>query len=119
MPSIALDAKDKMMKVSFCSHGAYLHSRGGKQTLNKKNKISLAANNKCYEKNTSRPVCYTKETRTERDMCTPMFITALFTVARTWKQPRCPSADEWTRKLWYMYTMKYYSAIKRMHLSQF
>ena len=42
-----------------------------------------------------------------------MFITALFTIARTWKQPRCPSADEWIRKLWYMYTMGYYSAIKK------
>ena len=37
----------------------------------------------------------------------------LFTIARTWKQPRCPSADEWIRKLWYIYTMEYYSAIKR------
>ena len=42
-----------------------------------------------------------------------MFIAALFTVARTWKQPRCPSADEWIRKLWYIYTMEYYSAIKK------
>ena len=41
-----------------------------------------------------------------------MFITALFITARTWKQPRCPSADEWIRKLWYIYTMEYYSAIK-------
>ena len=47
------------------------------------------------------------------DTCTPMFITALFTIARTWKQPRCPSADEWIRKLWYVCTMEYYSAIKR------
>ena len=54
-----------------------------------------------------------KETRIERDMCTPMFIAALFTIARTWKQPRCPSADNWIRKLWYIYTMKYYSAIKK------
>ena len=53
-----------------------------------------------------------KETRSERDMCTPMFITVLFIIARTWKQPRCPSADEWIRKLWNMYTMEYYSAIK-------
>ena len=37
----------------------------------------------------------------------------LFTIARTWKQPRCPSADEWIRKLWYIYTMEYYSAIKK------
>ena len=42
-----------------------------------------------------------------------MFIAALFTIARTRKQPRCPSADEWIRKLWYMYTMEYYSAIKK------
>ena len=42
----------------------------------------------------------------------PMFITALFTIAGTWKQPRCPSADKWIRKLWYIYTMEYYSAIK-------
>ena len=42
-----------------------------------------------------------------------MFIAALFTIARTWKQPRCPSADEWMRKLWYIYTMEYYSVIKK------
>ena len=53
---------------------------------------------------------YTEETRIERT-CTPVFITALFIIARTWKQPRCPSADEWIRKLWY--TMEYYSAIKK------
>jgi len=47
---------------------------------------------------------HTKETRTERDTCTPMFIAALFIIARTWKQPRCPSADEWIRKQWYIYT---------------
>ena len=54
---------------------------------------------------------YTKETRIERDTCTPIFIAAVFTIARTWKQPRCPSADEWIRKPWYIYTMEYYSAI--------
>ena len=56
---------------------------------------------------------HTEETRIERDTCTPMFIAALFTIARTWKQPRCPLADEWIRKLWYIYTMEYYSAIKK------
>ena len=56
---------------------------------------------------------HTKEIRTERDTCTPMFIAALFTIARTWKQPRCSSADEWIRKLWHIYTMEYYSVIKR------
>ena len=55
---------------------------------------------------------HNKETRIERDTCTPTFITALFIIARTWKQPRCPSADEWIRKPWYIYTMEYYSAIK-------
>ena len=56
---------------------------------------------------------HTEETRVERDTCTPMFIAVLFMIARTWKQPRCPSADEWIRKLWYIYTMEYYSAIKK------
>ena len=54
---------------------------------------------------------HTEETRIERDTCTPVFTAALFIIARTWKQPRCPSADEWIRKLWYIYTMEYYSAI--------
>ena len=54
-----------------------------------------------------------KKTRIERDTCTSLFIAALFTIARIWKQPRYPLADEWIRKLWYIYTMEYYSAIKR------
>ena len=53
---------------------------------------------------------HTEETRIERDTCTPMFVAALFIIARSWKQPRYPSADEWIRKLWYIYTMEYYSA---------
>ena len=53
------------------------------------------------------------ETRTETDTCTPKFIAALFTIARTWKQPRCPLADKWIGKLWYRYTMEYYSAVKK------
>ena len=57
--------------------------------------------------------CWAKETRIERHTCTPIFITAPFIIARTWKQPRCPLADEWVRKLWYIYTMEYYSAIKK------
>ena len=56
---------------------------------------------------------HTKDTRSERDTCTPLFITALFVIARAWKQPRCPSADDWIRKLWDIYTMEYYSAIKK------
>ena len=54
-----------------------------------------------------------EETKIEREICIPLFIAALFTIVRTWKQPRCPSSDEWIRKLWYIYTMEYYSAIKR------
>ena len=48
-----------------------------------------------------------------KDMCSPVFITALFTIAWTWKQPRCPSADKWIRNLWYIHTMEYHSAIKK------
>ena len=54
-----------------------------------------------------------EETKTEKDTCTPVFTAAVFTIARVWKQPRCPSADEWIKKLWYIYTMEYYSAIKK------
>ena len=50
---------------------------------------------------------HTEETRFERDTCTPVFIAALFTIARTWKKPRCLLADEWIRKLWCIYTMEY------------
>ena len=56
---------------------------------------------------------YPEETNIEKDTCIPLFIAALFTIARTWKQPRCPSTDEWIKKLWYIYTMEYYSVIKR------
>ena len=62
---------------------------------------------------------YMEETRSERDTCIPVLIAALFTIARTWKQPRCPSADEWIRKLWYIYTMEYTQPLKRIHLNQF
>uniref|UniRef100_A0A8D1YW68 Uncharacterized protein n=1 Tax=Sus scrofa TaxID=9823 RepID=A0A8D1YW68_PIG len=56
---------------------------------------------------------YLDKTFTEKDKCTPMFITVLFTIAKTWKQPKCPSRDEWIKKRWYIYTMEYYSALKR------
>jgi len=55
---------------------------------------------------------YADETKTEKDTCIPLFTAALFTIARTWKQPRCISTDEWIKKLWYRHTMEYYSAIK-------
>ena len=57
--------------------------------------------------------CWAYTPRIERDTCTPMFIAAQFIIARTWKQPRYPSADEWIRKLRYIYTMEYYSAVKK------
>ena len=56
---------------------------------------------------------HTEETRIERDTYTPVFTAVLFTIAGTWKQPRCQSAKEWIRKLWYIYTMEYYLAIKK------
>ena len=56
---------------------------------------------------------YPEETKIEKDGCIPLFIAALFTIARTWKQPRYSSTDQWIKKLWYIYTMEYYSAIKR------
>ena len=56
---------------------------------------------------------YPEETKTEKDTCIPVFNVALFTIARTCKQPKCPSTDEWIKKLWYIYTTEYYSAIKK------
>ena len=50
----------------------------------------------------------------KRDTCTHMFMAALFTIARTWKLPKCPSTDDWIRKVWYIYTKEYYSDIERM-----
>ena len=55
---------------------------------------------------------YSEETKIVKDTCIPLFTAVLFTIARTWKQPRCPLTDEWIKKLWYIYTMEYYSAIK-------
>ena len=57
-----------------------------------------------------------EETKIENDTCTKMFTEALFTITRTWKQPRCPPTDDWIKKLWYIYTMEYYSAIKNEHI---
>ena len=54
-----------------------------------------------------------------KDICTTMFIAALFITARSWKEPRCPSVDEWIQKSWYIYTMEYYSAIRNNDLTKF
>ena len=65
-------------------------------------------------------VCvYRQKTIIQKESCTTMFIAALFTTARTWKQPICPSTDEWIKKMWHIYTMEYYSAIKRNEIELF
>ena len=56
---------------------------------------------------------YPDKTFIEKDICTHMFIAALFTIAKTWKQPKYPLTDEWIKKMWYIYTMEHYSAIKK------
>ena len=62
---------------------------------------------------------YPEKTITEKDTCTPVFIAALFTIARSWKQPKCPTTDEWIKKMWHIYTMEYYSAIKWNKIGSF
>ena len=62
---------------------------------------------------------YPDKTITQKDTCTPMFIAALFTIAKTWKQPKCPSTDEWIKKMWHKYTMEYYAAIKKNEIMSF
>ena len=54
-----------------------------------------------------------------KDMCSSMFIAALFVIARTWKQPKCPSTKKWIRKMWYIYTMEYYTAEKNNDILKF
>ena len=56
---------------------------------------------------------YLEKTVIQKDACIPMFLAALFTIARTWKQHKCPSTDKWIKKMWYIYTMEYYSTINR------
>ena len=62
---------------------------------------------------------YPDKTFLEKDTCTRMFIAALFTIAKTWKQPKCPSTDEWIKKMWYVYTMEYYPAIDKDKIMPF
>ena len=62
---------------------------------------------------------YPEKTIIQKESCTKMFIAALFTITRTWKQPKCPLTDEWIKKMWHIYTMDYYSAIKRNEIELF
>ena len=62
---------------------------------------------------------YPEKTIIRKDTCTPMFTAALFTIARTWKQPQCPLTDKWIKKMWYMYTMEYYSATRKNEIMPF
>ena len=62
---------------------------------------------------------YPEKTIIQKESCTKMFMAALFTITRTWKQPKCPSLDEWIQKMWHIYTMEYYSAIKRSEMELF
>ena len=62
---------------------------------------------------------YPEKTIIQKESCTKMFVAALFTIARTWKQPKCPSTDEWIEKMGYIYSMEYYSAIKRNEMEIF
>ena len=61
---------------------------------------------------------YPEKTMTRKDACTPMFIAALFSIAKTWKQPKCPSTEEWIQ-MTYIYTMEYYSAVKKNEIPAF
>ena len=64
-----------------------------------------------YPKNPKTPI--------QKNLCTPMFIAALFAIAKCWKQSKCPSVNEWIKKLWYIYTMEYYTAKRKKELLSF
>ena len=62
---------------------------------------------------------YPEKNMIQRDTCTPVFIVALFTIAKTWKHPKCPLTDGWIKRVWYIYIMEYYSAIKKNEIMPF
>ena len=80
--------------------------------------VSVTISQKIRKQPTSRPSAtlsiYPKDAQSyHKDMCSTMFIAALFVIARTWKQPKCPLTEEWVRKMWYIYTIEYYTAEKK------
>ena len=95
--------------INWCSHY-------GEQVWRflKKLKIELP-----YDPATPLLGIYLEKTTIQKDTCTPVFMAALFTIAKTWKQPKCPVTDEWIKKMWYMYTMEYYSTIKTNEIMPF
>ena len=72
-----------------------------------------------YDPAITLPDIYPEKSIIQKETCTTMFIAALFTIVRTWKQPKCPSTDEWIKKMWHIYAMEYYSAIKRKEIELF
>ena len=84
--------------ISWCSHDGKQY--GGSSELPCDPAISLLG-------------VYPDKTMIQKDTGIPMFTAALFTIAKTWKQPKCPSIEEWIKQMWYIYTMEYYSAIKK------
>ena len=86
----------------WCNHYGKQHEDSSKKT---KNRITVRSSN---------PTPGPEKTIIQKDTCTPMFIAALFTIAKIWKQPKCSPTDKWIKKRWYIYTMEYYSAIKRI-----
>ena len=73
----------------------------------------------CHSDSAAGNIPYESETPIQKNLCTPMFTAAQFTIAKCWKQPKCPSVNEWIKKLWYIYTMEYYTTERKKELLPF